>query len=189
MAILEKTTNNYYKIDFDNCMIKGLSVIVAFATYLTAADREKEKVRRPLLTAFINAIQQEIGEKYNLLMAKVKELGISSETDVDEQGLIKPSVNAELRNLQIEISNLSAMPDQVYEHSYRYGTEEPQEIVWHYGKEELSQYGFDEVWITDPIRLTAMAQIYCDEYNGEDITHEFYYNRLKTRMNESVEDC
>ena len=51
MAIVEKSTNNYYKIDFDNCMIKGLSVIVAFSTYLSTEDRNKEKERRPLITA------------------------------------------------------------------------------------------------------------------------------------------
>lgn len=189
MAILEKSTNNYYKIDFDNCMIKGLSVIVAFSTYLSTEDRNKEKERRPLITAFLNAVQQTVGPKYEQLMGMVAEYGISAESDIDEAGLIKESVNAEARALQIEIDNLSNMPNQIYEHCYRYGDNEPAEINWVVSKEKLMEYGFDVEWIKDPIRLSAVAQIYCDEYAGEPITHEFYYNRLKTRMSQEVEDC
>lgn len=189
MAILEKETNNYYKIDFDNCMIKGLSVIVSFAVYLTTEEREKEKTRKQPITDFINRVQQTAGEKYNSLIEQVNILGISAETDLDENGLIKAEVNEVLRALQIEINNLSSMPNQIFEHCYRYGDNIPQDIVWHTSVEDLESYGFEEEWITDPIRLSAMAQIYCDEYNGEEITYDFYYNRLKTRMNDNIEDC
>jgi hypothetical protein len=190
MAILEKSTNNYYKIDFDNCMIKGLSVIVAYAVYLSDQDRLNEKERRPLITAFINAVNQEAGTKYEQLISKVNELGISAETDVDENGIIKEEVNAELRALQIEISDLSSMPNQIFEQCYRYGDAVPPEVNYFIDKQVLvEKYGLDETWITDPIKLTAVAQVYCDEYNGGAITQEFYYNRLKTRMSDNIQDC
>ena len=48
--------------------------------------------------------------------------------------------------------------------------------------------GFNEEWITDPILLDGGAEVYAGEYNGESITHEFFYERLKAVMGETV-DC
>src|SRR5574344_1973359 len=112
MAIVEKSTNNYYKIDFDNCMIKGLSVIVAFSTYLSTEDRNKEKERRPLITAFLNAVQQTVGTKYEQLMGMVAEYGISAESDIDGGGVIKGSGNAGAGALEGEVEKRSNMRNQ-----------------------------------------------------------------------------
>jgi len=189
MAILERGTNNYYKVEFDECMVKGTSVIVAFSTYQTIEDRENEKSRKPLLTAFLGKIQQRIATLYDELFAAATELGKAPEEMIDSEGKIYEALYPELRTKQDEMNSLEAMPQKIIEKFYQYGDHVLPEIDYEVSKSVLEGYGFDESWITNPIRLTTKAQIYCGEYQGEDITHEFYYNRLKTRMNNNIEDC
>lgn len=188
MAILERSTNNYYKIDFDECMIKGNSVIVAFSTYHTTEDREKEKERRPLLSGFLTNVQQRLTALYDELISGCGAFGKSPEEIVDSDGVILEEY-PELKAKQAEMNALDAMPQAVFERFYRYGDGILPQIEYSVSKELLEGYGFDEIWITDPIRLTTKAQIYCGEYNGEAIGFELYYNRLKERMNDSIEDC
>jgi hypothetical protein len=188
MAILEKSTNNYYKIDFDECMIKGTAVIVAFSTYQTTEDREKEKDRRPLLNVFLNNVQQRLSTLYEELISGCETLGKRAEEIVDSEGVIL-DVYPELKSKQAEMNALESMPQAVFERFCQYGDNLLPQIEYTVSKELLEGYGFDESWITDPIRLTTKAQIYCGEYNGEAIGYEFYYNRLKERMNDSIEDC
>ena len=188
MAILERSTNNYYKIDFDECMIKGTSVIVAFSTYQATEDREKEKARRPLLNEFLSNVQQRLTTLYNELISGCEALGKSPEEIVDSAGVILDDY-PELKAMQAELNNLKSLPQAVFERFYQYGDNILPQIEYSVSKELLEGYGFDEIWITDPIRLTTKAQIYCGEYNGEAIGYELYYNRLKERMNDSIEDC
>ena len=54
--------------------------------------------------------------------------------------------------------------------------------------EQLVALGFEEEWITEPVRITAGAEVCVGDYNNEPITYEFYYDRLKTVMGET-EDC
>lgn len=188
MAILERSTNNYYKIDFDECMIKGTSVIVAFSTYRTMEDREKEKARRPLLNEFLSNVQQRLTTLYNELLSGCEALGKNPEEIVDSNGVILEAYH-ELKAKQTEMNNLESMPHVVFERFYQYGDKLLPLIEYSVSKELLEGYGFDEIWITGPIRLTTKAQIYCGEYSGETIGYEFYYNKLKERMNDSIEDC
>lgn len=189
MAILELDTNNYYKIDFEECMIKGNSVIVAFSNYATTKDREKEKTRRPLFTAFINNMQEKIGGIYDELIFASKELGLEPEQMTDENGNIDKENYPELRLKQDEMNALESMIESIYDKFYKRGNQKFQPIEYSVNKETLENYGYDESWVTDPICLNLSAQIYCGEYKGEEINYEFYYNRLKTHMNENIKDC
>lgn len=188
MAILEKSTDNYYKIDFDECMVKGTAVIVAFSTYKTTADREKEKARRPLLNKFLNKVQQRLTTLYSELVSECEALGKTPQEITDSEGVIL-DLYPELKAKQAEMNSLASMPQAVFERFCRYGDNALTEIEYTVSKEVLEVYGFDESWITDPIRLTTKAQIYCGEYEGEAIGYEFYYGKLKERMNDSIEDC
>lgn len=188
MAILERSTNNYYKIDFDECMIKGTLVIVAFSTYKTTEDREKEKACRPFLNEFLNNVQQRLTTLYNELISGCEALGKNPEEIIDSNGVILEAY-PELKSKQAEMNALESMPQAVFERFYQYGDNILPQIEYSVSKELLEGYGYNESWITDPIRLTTKAQIYCGEYNGETIGYEFYYNKLKERMNDSIEDC
>ncbi|NCA68470.1 MAG: hypothetical protein EOM87_10490 [Clostridia bacterium] len=188
MAILERSTNNYYKIDFDECMIKGTSIIVAFSTYKTTEDREKEKARRPFLNEFLNNVQQRLTTLYNELISGCEALGKNPEEIIDSNGVILEAY-PELRAKQAEMNALESMQQAVFVRFYQYGDNILPQIEYSVSKKLLEGYGYNESWITDPIRLTTKAQIYCGEYNGETIGYEFYYNKLKERMNDSIEDC
>lgn len=188
MAILEKSTSNYYKIEFDECMIKGTAVIVSFSTYQTLEEREKEKLRRPLLNAFLSKVQQRLTVLHNELIEGCKALGNQPQEIVGEDGIIRDEY-PELKAKQAEMNSLEPMPLAVFERFYQYGDAIFPEIEYTVSKELLVGYGYDENWIKEPIRLTTKAQLYCGEYNGETISHSLYYNRLKERMNDSIEDC
>ncbi|MGI6522820.1 MAG: hypothetical protein ACOX2Y_02945 [Christensenellales bacterium] len=43
MALREKATNHYYKINFDLCAVRGLKVFVNFSVYNSTEERDKEK--------------------------------------------------------------------------------------------------------------------------------------------------
>jgi hypothetical protein len=188
MAILDKETSNYYKIEFDECMIRCLSVYAVYSLYREPSDRLKEKERRPRITEFLNAVQQRIAQLNEELTAAVTELGLTPEDIVDADGYVKEEY-PDLRVKQKELLALTPMPQRVFERCYMYGDQAHADIEYSASKEALTSYGYDETWVADPIRLTGKASVYCGEYNGEDITQEFYYSRLKTVMNDNIEDC
>lgn len=188
MAILEKETNNYFKIEFDECMVKGSDVYVMYSTYLTSADRDKEKERRPKLSAFLNNVQQRITELNEELLSAAAEMGKTPEELVGADGMI-PDAYPDLKAKQEELLALSDIPTAVYDRFYVRGDEQHTEIKYSVSKEVLTGYGFEETWITDPIRLNVQAVVHCGEYYGETINQEFYYNRLKQRMSENIIDC
>jgi hypothetical protein len=107
MAILEKSTDNYYKIDFDECMVKGTAVIVAFSTYKTTADREKEKARRPLLNEFLNRVQQRLTNLYGELVSGCEALGKTPQEITDSEGVILDGY-PELKAKQAEMNSLGS---------------------------------------------------------------------------------
>ena len=53
---------------------------------------------------------------------------------------------------------------------------------------ELSILGFEEEWITSPVMLDGGGEVLAGDYDGEPMTYEFFYERLKTVMGET-EDC
>lgn len=190
MAILMEETQNYYKIEFEECKVMGLSVYVTYSVYKTTQDRENEKIRRSLLSAFITKVQQRITELNDGLLAAVSELGVEPSDIVDENGMIIAESYPELRAQQNELISLLNIPQQVYDNSYRYGDGIPAALEYTVSKEVLAEeYGFDENWVTDPIMLSAKAEVYCGEYEGEAISQEMYYTRLKTRLVGEHADC
>ena len=55
-------------------------------------------------------------------------------------------------------------------------------------KKELKALGFDEEWVISPVLLDGGGEVYTGDYDGEPITYEFFYERLKSVMGET-EDC
>lgn len=188
MAVLEKETNNYFKIEFEDCMVKGNSVIVAFSTYVTDEERNKEKQRRPLFTLFFNNLQTLINSLQNEIIFSVENLKKSPEEILDSMGKIRREAYPELRAKQDTIIELEQMHNSIFERCYVYGNIEHSPLEEMENKEILIGLGYDENWLKEPIRLTTRAQVYCGEYSGEKIAHAFYYNRLKTKMSDNVED-
>ncbi len=186
MAILENETQNYYKIHFDECMIKGYGIYVVCSAYKTTADREKEKTRESLIVAFLNKIQDRIHELYQSILLELSSLGKQPNEIMDEQGQILEEY-PNLLAMQREMNMLEPYPHKLASLFYVNNTDEENDLQG-IDFETLKQYGFMEEWLSDPINIQIKFEVYCGEYNGEAINHEFYYNKLKTTMSENIQN-
>jgi hypothetical protein len=192
MAILEKETGHYYKILYDECMIKGNAVIVAFEIYSGVQERTKEQARAEPWKKYANAMQERIDALYKKLIEEIEKRGLGP-TDViskTEENKVDRELYPDLRAIQDEMNLLEITQDSTSARFYKMTAGENQAAeVSPDGLEAVEQYGFDGAWLGDPVLIAGKAQIYVGDYEGEPITHEFYYNRLKKHMSENIEDC
>ncbi len=191
MAILENETNNYYRVEYDESYIKGGRVIVAFSTYKTTEDRQKEKDRADGITAFARNIHLLATDKYKELVDNIQALDVEPQTIAcsEDSNIIDSERYPELRALQLEIEMLKDFASLFYENCFVYGNSAHSVAETNLSTQLLESLGYNDEWQTDPIQLTNRAEVYCGDYNGEPITHEFFYERLKTVMNDNIEDC
>lgn len=52
----------------------------------------------------------------------------------------------------------------------------------------LVKCGYDPQWLTSPIRILSSKIVNCGRYNGETITREFLYQKLKNKMSLNIKD-
>lgn len=190
MALLENSTNNYYKIDFDNCSVRGRQVYVKFRTYENETDRNKEKERAGKWAEFFQQIRETLKGLYDSLIADIESKGLKPEDILSptEENKIDVERFPELRAKQDEMNALEPFEALIPNALYSYGGEQmkvniPEEI-----EEKLVALGYEKEWLTDPVKITAGAEICVGEYNNEPIDHELFYERLKTVMG-AVTDC
>lgn len=48
--------------------------------------------------------------------------------------------------------------------------------------------GYDEQWLASPIQILSTKIVNCGRYNGETITREFLYQKLKNKMSRDIQD-
>lgn len=48
--------------------------------------------------------------------------------------------------------------------------------------------GYDEQWLVSPIQILSTKIVNCGRYNGETITREFLYQKLKNKMSRDIQD-
>jgi len=191
MAILEKATNNYYKIEFDRCAVRGLKVFVSFSVYKSAEERDKEKQRESLWAEFFRKLRESLHTQYTGLLAAIEAQGLTPEQVLcaTEDDKIDLELYPELRAAQDKFNALQPFETAIAERLFQYGDsikpeiEIPESVL-----SELKALGFEEDWITDPVEFNGGAEVNTGDYNGEPITHELFYERLKSIMGET-EDC
>ena len=191
MALREIETNNYYRIDFDNCAVRGLKVFVRFGAYKGAAEREKERAREGKWAEFFQKLRENLSAQYNALLAAVEAAGLTPEQVLSqtEENKIDAEKYPALRTMQDELNALEPFEIGIGERLYRYGDhEKPMLTIPSEVGEQLAALGFDEDWIVSPILLDGGAEVNTGAYNGEPITHELFYERLKAVMGDT-EDC
>jgi hypothetical protein len=84
MALLEKVTNHYYKIDFDRCAVRGLKVFVTYSIYKDTAEREKEKERQSKWAEFFQKLRERLQSKYDTLLQSISDEGLTPEQVLSE---------------------------------------------------------------------------------------------------------
>ncbi len=107
----------------------------------------------------------------------------------EESGLIDKDNYPELRAMQDKLNELEHLGIEIGERLFEYTNTERDELtISENMQQELENLGFDLEWITDPIKLNGGGEVYAGDYNGEEITYEFFYERLKAVMGDT-EDC
>lgn len=178
MANLEKDTGHYYRVLFEECMIKGSSVVVAYEIYNTASERDKEMQRERAWKDYQNNVNARPNALYDQLIGGIEKQGLQPNDALSqsEEGKIDSDSYPELRALQDELNNLEDLHNGITSRFYSIGTIESKTRVATIDNDlALIENGFDEEWVIDPIVIAGKAQLYAGEYNGEPITHEFYY--------------
>lgn len=191
MAVIEKATNHYYKIDFDRCAVRGLKVFVNYSIYKDTSQREKEKERQGKWAEFFQKLREKLQSQYNELVEEIQVKALTQEQVLSEseEGMIDSAKYPELRVLQNKLLELEPFEQEIEDRLFKYRDDEkntlviPDEV-----KDKLNSLGFEEVWIDSPVLLDGGGEVYAGDYNGEPITYEFFYERLKTVMGET-EDC
>lgn len=191
MALREKATNHYYKINFDLCAVRGLKVFVNFSVYNSTEERDKEKERQGKWTEFFQRLRENLQSQYDALIKAIDTKGLTPEQVLSqsEEGMIDSTKYAELWTMQNNLLSLEPYEQEIGNRLFKYRDDAkntliiPDEI-----KKELEALGFEEEWIASPVLLDGGGEVYTGDYDGEPITYEFFYERLKSVMGET-EDC
>jgi hypothetical protein len=191
MALLEKSTNNYYKIDFDRSAVRGLKVFVNYNIYKDTSEREKEKERQGKWTEFFQKLREKIQSQYDTLMQSISNEGLETEQVLceSEEGMIDSAKYPNLRELQNKLLELQPFEQMIGDRLFKYKDIEKETLVIPDDvREEIEALGFQREWTDSPILLDGGGEVYTGDYYGEPITYEFFYERLKTVMGET-ENC
>lgn len=191
MALLEKSTNNYYKIDFDRCAVRGLKVFVNYNIYKDISEREKEKERQGKWTEFFQKLREKLQSQYDTLLQSISNEGLETEQVLSEseEGMIDSAKYPNLRELQNKLLELQPFEQMIGDRLYKYKDIEKETLVIPDDvREEIETLGYQREWTDSPILLDGGGEVYAGDYNGEPITYEFFYERLKTVMGET-ENC
>lgn len=192
MAILENETGNYFRAEFDESSVRGSRVYVTYSTYVTSEDRQKEKDRVDEISNFINAANVMATAKYTALMEGVQAQDCAPEelAEEDNANLIDGDRFPELRTLQDDMFKIQNLLTYVARNSEVYqGVELAPATLVELSQDTLDELGYKAEWVEDPVNLGIKAEVYCGEYSGEAIDHEFFYNRLKTVMSDNITNC
>ena len=180
MAILD-TDGTYVKINYENCGVVGGKVYVEYSTYQNELERQKEKTRHAGWLAFQHRCAEKCGELYRLGLERWDPQTRSKEEIEADPQFLKDR-NAYCRWTEF----LSGFEESVFKLFDEAPSVAPEELM-----QELLAMGFDPIWMSDPVRMNGKVVVCCGDYDmmsGNVLSREFFYDRLKSRMSESVQN-
>ena len=182
MAILD-IDKSYIKIDYTHSGVIGGLIQVSFATYISQAERDKEKQREEKISQFLNNIYTSISELQN---DAYNNWGQLSQEEIEKIKLTDVFIQWENK-----ITNYQNTYSTFGEYAYKVVGEKPNYKLF-LTEKELETLGFDLIWFTDPVIHNGFTTINCGEYdniNRPELNLEFFYNKLKEYMNPEVLDA
>ena len=131
MALLEKSTNNYYKIDFDRSAVRGLKVFVNYNIYKDISEREKEKERQGKWAEFFQNLRKKLQSQYDTLLQSISNEGLEIEQvlSVSEEGMIDSTKYPKLRKLQNKFLELQPFEQMIGDRLFKYKDIEKETLV------------------------------------------------------------
>lgn len=179
MAVID-LDGSYLKVLYDECMVKGDNIYVTFITYPTEADRLREKNTDAAYNAFVGKIWDKIRSYQTEINSMIKEYEETQSEELGHQINDKIKERDKYINQWNNINNNRILPID----------KEP-EFINYISDDELAEFGFDKSWIENPIRTNGVVQTLAGNYQTMTraaINTSFYYDRLKSIMNEGVKD-
>lgn len=161
MAILENETQNYYRIEVKHSFVQNNMVYANIIVYATENDRNREKERLPEFEAFDqNSRNMLAALNRNEQNAEICEEFAKVVTLISRMRYVKGESKGETEDLKFTLnSSISSL---------------------------ITDCGFKNEWISSPIRIIAAKIINCGEYNGEELTEKYIYDKLKSKMSSNV---
>lgn len=189
MALSNKDTLQYYKINYDECKIKGDKIYTNFFVYITEREREKEKLRYESQVTFYQNLQNFISDLQKRVDDQIVAYGINPYEINCNYSNIPSDVLGRLEN-ESNIVNKYREIEHVVPHKF-YIINVDTSISIDIGNElsNLIEMGFLMEWVNDPIRMCSSIEVCCGDYNGEKIEPALFYNKMKTVIIEPLVDC
>src|SRR5690554_3838166 len=131
MALREKATNHYYKINFDLCAVRGLKVFVNFSVYNSTEERDKEKERQGKWTEFFQRLRENLQSQYDALIKAIDTKGLTPEQVLSqtEEGMIDSAKHSELRIMQNKLLNLEPFEQEIGDRLFKYSDDEKKTLI------------------------------------------------------------
>lgn len=155
MAIIDKNTNEYYKIIQHECYANIDGLYLSVAMYDSEAERIKEKNRENLILEYIN----------NMIVLE------ESIPNIEEIGDHHPIL------IYYHLFDRTIVPKNNQILGLDGFTEDQ--------VREAEKYGFDRKWFIDPVIIGSKFIIRVKDYDGDSFDLESLYGHLKNRFNGS----
>ncbi len=156
MAVIERNTNNYIKVDEKKSFIQNNMIFVAHTIYATSMDRQREKEREEAFKMFDTNAQHMIER-------------LSSQNQMERAEYLNWAVNQVQRNRYLTATTKDvAFTEDIYN--------------------LLVSCGYDPSWLSCPIRIVTKRIVNCGRYNGESLTCDYLYKKLKNKMSKDIQD-
>lgn len=189
MAISSNLDKEYYKINLAECYVDNEVVYVSYSVYNSVAEREKEKERSEQFKLFfLNISNLAAANMDNIkVMLAAKNIGIEQTATLD--GKINSELYPEIAAAYNQSDKLSIDKQSIIEKIYTSLDGGKQEIKLLSDVSLLKSLGYNENWLSSPIQFSQGGILNVGNYNGEDKTAEFYYNRFKKAFESPITDC
>lgn len=166
MAILD-TNGKYYKINLEQSVIENGLIFSWVTIYASQEERQREIAQQEEFNAFIKNIQAKGIDYINL--AKNDKLSKEERDNQSFVGYMLVSIADDVLHARYTTrKEIVQIPDTI--------------------KDIVSECGYKEEWVTNPIKIDGVLRVNCGAYGGEDVTHEFLYNSLKPSMSKDIQN-
>lgn len=188
MALKEKSSGVYIKLNLEGCFIDIHGTHAAFTAYKDEAEREKEKIRTSEFNIFMSKAQDEISKIHSQACVEFEGYRNSVSNISDEE--LMENLPQSIKNTLDYISILNTELDKISQLAFTsLDSELKDKSLPH--KEFFEKLGLKDEWLNDPVLLRGTCLVPCSKsVSGKSITSKCMYDELKKVFRkEEYTDC